>query len=88
MAIGSTSYLYLGLPKYGNIPQYSLLLSVNGMSTQLATSHSELPKMLTTLLFKGMEVFLLKILVFSNLKSTTGHLSLASLQVISTTGDV
>ena len=58
------------------------------MSTQLTTSHSELPKMLRTSLIKGMEVFLLKIVVFSNLKLPTGHLSLVNLQVINMAGDV
>ena len=58
------------------------------MSTQLTTSHSELPKMLNTSLIKGIEVFLLNILVFNNLKSTTGRLSLVSFQVINMTGDV
>ena len=58
------------------------------MSTQLTASHSELPKMLRTSLIKSMEVFLLKILVFSSLKSTIGILSLVNLQVINMTGDV
>ena len=58
------------------------------MSTQLTTSHSELPKMLRTSLIKGMEVFLLSILVFNNLKSTAGHLPLVNLQVINMIGDV
>ena len=58
------------------------------MSTQLTTSYSELPKMLNTSLIKGIEVFLLNILVFNNLKSTTGHLSLVSFRVINMTGNV
>ena len=44
--------------------------------------------MLNTSFISGIEVFLLKILVFSNLKSTTGLLSFVSFLVISITGDV
>ena len=58
------------------------------MSTQLTTSHSELPRMLNTSLIREIEVFLLRILVFNSLKSTTGLLSLVSFLVISITGDV
>ena len=44
--------------------------------------------MLKTSFISGIEVFLLNILVFSNLKSTTGLLSFVSFLVISITGDV
>ena len=52
------------------------------------TSHFELPKILNTSFISGIDVFLLKILVFNNLKSTTGLLSFVSFLVINITGDV
>ena len=58
------------------------------VSTQLTTSHSEFPRIGKTSLIKGIHVFLLKILVFSNLKSTTGLLSLVNFLVINITGEV
>ena len=58
------------------------------MSIQLTTSHSEFPKILSTSLIKGIEVFPLRILVLKNLKSTTGLLSFVSFLVINMTGEV
>ena len=52
------------------------------------TSHFELPNMLKTSFISGIDVFLLKILVFNNLKSTTGLLSFVSFLVMRITGDV
>ena len=77
--MGNTSYLKCGLPKYGSIPQNSLASGVRGKlwkaslrSTQLNTSHWALPSMMKISLSNGVEVFLLTILVFNSLKSTTG----------------
>ena len=47
-----------------------------------------MPRILNTSFINGIEVFLLNILVFSNLKSTTGLLSFVNFLVISITGDV
>ena len=58
------------------------------ISTHNITSHFELPKILNTSFISGIDIFLLKILVFNNLKSTTVLLSFVSFLVINITGDV
>ena len=62
---------------------YTSLISMHDM-----TSHFELSKILNTSLISGIDVFLLEILMFNNLKSTTGLLSFVSFLVINKTGDV
>ena len=57
-------------------------------STQDSTSHLDLPSILRISLSKGVAVFLLIILVLSNLKSTTGLLFLVPFLATSITGDV
>ena len=61
------------------MPQNSFASGVRGTlwnaslrSTQLKTSHCALPNIMNMSLSNGVEVFLLIILVLSNLKSTTG----------------
>ena len=77
------------------MPQNSFALSVRPRlwkasfkSTQDKTSHFDLPKILKISLSKGVAVFLLIILVFSNLKSTTSLLFLVPFLATNITGEV
>ena len=77
------------------MPQNSFVLSVrlklwkaSFRSTQDRTSHLDLPSILNISLSKGVAVFLLIILVFNNLKSTTGLLFFVPFLDTSITGEV